>query len=348
MAVTNTTPGPNYNPEIDHTTSILPASNLPFTTVTDQASWLTDGGSLGDYDDILMLTVRNEHEPFVGRVPKTDGTPDAVRRLSSELVAPFPEWEPTTIESPLAEVVWFAVENPDEDNNADGFFGEPGMRTIYRRALLIAPWLNPYRTTDQRRDDRRHVSLDDGDSFTAQPGLLRILQRLTMAHRRRCAQAIACLIAFQERYDISARLEWDPLMGSDGRWKIVANTLGDLTKRENRYEHHWLRLRRFGDAGADANLSVSLSRRSAVDIRSTNVAFVHDPEVAADSERHRASLSGANLMSNGVDVHASTILVNDDDGAATSRPAVCVCRTQNSGTRQRRGRCSTTKARSCA
>ena len=25
---------------------------------------------------------------------------------------------------------------------------------------------------------------------------------------------------------------------SPGRWKIVANTLGDLTKRENRYEHH--------------------------------------------------------------------------------------------------------------
>ena len=28
---------------------------------------------------------------------------------------------------------------------------------------------------------------------------------------------------------------------TDGRWKIVANTLGDLTKRENRYEHHFYR-----------------------------------------------------------------------------------------------------------
>ena len=45
------------------------------------------------------------------------------------------------------------------------------------------------------------------------------------------AEAIASLIAFQERYDISARLEFDPLLGGDdkGRWKIVANTLGDLT-----------------------------------------------------------------------------------------------------------------------
>ena len=27
-------------------------------------------GGLGDYDDIFMLTVRNEHEPFVGRMPR--------------------------------------------------------------------------------------------------------------------------------------------------------------------------------------------------------------------------------------------------------------------------------------
>ena len=37
----------------------------------------------------------------------------------------------TTIESTLAEVIWYAVENP-----ADGSLGEPGMRTVYRRVLL--------------------------------------------------------------------------------------------------------------------------------------------------------------------------------------------------------------------
>ena len=31
------------------------------------------------------------------------------------------------------------------DPTAGNFFGEPGYRTIYRRTLLIAPWLNPYR-----------------------------------------------------------------------------------------------------------------------------------------------------------------------------------------------------------
>ena len=60
---------PNYNPEIDHKTSIIPASNVPFQDPT----WLTDGGGLGDFDDILMLTVRNEHEPFVGRFRRPTG-----------------------------------------------------------------------------------------------------------------------------------------------------------------------------------------------------------------------------------------------------------------------------------
>ncbi len=70
------------------------------------------------------------------------------------------------------------------------------------------------------------------------PGVLRVLPAaldITEVDR-----AFAALVAFQEKYDISARMEWDPLLpgGTNGRWKIVANTLGDLTKRENRYEHH--------------------------------------------------------------------------------------------------------------
>ena len=34
-------------------------------------------GGLGDFDDILMLTVRNEHEPFVGRMPSDVRPTDA-------------------------------------------------------------------------------------------------------------------------------------------------------------------------------------------------------------------------------------------------------------------------------
>ncbi len=99
------------------------------------STWATDGAGLGDYDDILMLTVRNEHEPFVGRTPNI-GNKQA-----------FANWGSDSIQSPLAEVVWFAIENPgytdsaltDPDPTGKHFFGEPGMRTIYRRTLLIAP-----------------------------------------------------------------------------------------------------------------------------------------------------------------------------------------------------------------
>lgn len=242
-------PPTTVNPEIDHTTSIIPASNLPFNKDPNivKKSWVTDGGSLGDHDDILMLTVRNEHEPFVGRVPLSDGTSSAIRSSSDPNRAKlFNEWTHTSLESPLAEVVWYSVENPaedangDGDNDSDGYFGEPGMRTIYRRTLLIAPWLNPYRyiQSDGTPDDTFQLN-GTGPTFTAQPGLLRILGNdIDNGNVNDRAQALAALIAFQERYDLSARLEWDPLLGTDGRWKIVANTLGDLTKRENRYEHH--------------------------------------------------------------------------------------------------------------
>ncbi|MCC7475553.1 MAG: hypothetical protein IT425_09170, partial [Pirellulales bacterium] len=101
---------PDFNPEIDHGLSILPSSNLPFTTANP--TWVTDGGGLGDYDDVLMLTVRNEQKPFVGRSPTSLNAPNG-----------FDGWTAETIESQLAEVVWFSLENPEASSNAESFFG---------------------------------------------------------------------------------------------------------------------------------------------------------------------------------------------------------------------------------
>lgn len=183
--------------------SLLPRNNLvePGVDLEEHmkhADSLVPGG-LGDADDILMLTVRNEQEPFVGRVP------DPTNPQAS-----------LTIESPLAEVVWFAVENPLNTGVAAGFFGEPGLRTIYRRALLIAPWAPPHQG--------------------GPPGVMQLLP--AVVNRSQVPTALAALIAFQEEYDLSVRLQWDPQLA---RWKIVANTLADLTRRENRYEHHHYR-----------------------------------------------------------------------------------------------------------
>lgn len=196
---------------LDLAVSQLPSSNLgrlPGSTAPLATGAVTDGGGLGDWDDTLMLTVRNEQQPFVGRVPN-----------AGSVANEFNQWEAIEVESQLAEVVWFALENPVEENRSF-YFGEPGFRTVYRRALLIAPWL-----------DFGFVI----DGVETGPGVVRVLGNTVNGDEPE--DAIAALIAFQDLYDLSVRLEWDPLLGNDGRWVIKANTLADLTKRENRYEH---------------------------------------------------------------------------------------------------------------
>jgi prepilin-type N-terminal cleavage/methylation domain-containing protein len=227
-------PPTDLNPEIDQKTSTLPSSVPASELELKNAGWATDGSGLGDSDDILMLTVRNEHKPFVGRVPSN------VRRNANNAeefdVDPNNGvWESENVESQLAEVVWFAIENPgytDElltDPTAGNFFGEPGYRTIYRRTLLIAPWLNPYRYVNPTNGAVTDTFKYNGQDFKAEPGLVRMLPSQIQVE-----DAIAALIAFQDQYDLSVRLEWD---ASLSRWKIMANTLGDLTKRENRFCH---------------------------------------------------------------------------------------------------------------
>ena len=153
--------------DFDPTTLTLDSTTLvPSSQITTDASGNAlppDGLGLGDFDDILALTVRSSGEPFVGQKPNGD-----------------------KIESELAEVIWFAVE---EDGTNAG--EEAGMRRIYRRTLLIAPWVN--------------ISLAD----SADPEAYYLLS------------------------DISAHWVADTSAPNGvGYWK--PNTLGDLTKRENR------------------------------------------------------------------------------------------------------------------
>lgn len=243
-------------PGIDIELSSLPGSNLraPGVSLDEEGAGLavgsntalpatapTDGRGLGDADDTLMLTVRNETEPFVGRIPKrvangSTGASDPASRtfnLWDELATSY-QGGNDEAESSLAEVVWYAVENPRERDDARTFaFGEPGYRTIYRRALLILPELDYGIVVGGQR---------------AAPGTVWVLPQNSVAggplERQDVAAALAGLIAFQERYDLSVRLEWDSLLPNPssstgvGRWVLRANSLGDLTRRENRFEHH--------------------------------------------------------------------------------------------------------------
>jgi type II secretory pathway pseudopilin PulG len=160
----------NTNNGIDTSISLIPSSQA-FNPDTGEAAGptgpinigvgaVTDGRALGDWDDILALTVRSESDPFVVR---------------DDMGTPADPTDDVIVESPLAEVAWFAIEKRPSTPAAP----DDGIRAIHRRVRLIAPWRGPW---------------------AAEPN------------------------------NISAH--WDP---ARNQW--VANTLGDLSKRENRSKH---------------------------------------------------------------------------------------------------------------
>jgi type II secretory pathway pseudopilin PulG len=136
------------NFEIDYTISLIPGSQ----TIDPEGPAVTDASGLGDHDDILALTVRSLEEPFVAIVGGNN-----------------------RVESNLAEVIWYAREIQPVDDPATMNFdetrlnpydpnstvGEPGMRTIYRRVLIIAPWLGD---VGNERPDHISAHLDPSNS----------------------------------------------------------------------------------------------------------------------------------------------------------------------------------------
>ncbi|MCC6493857.1 MAG: prepilin-type N-terminal cleavage/methylation domain-containing protein [Pirellulales bacterium] len=146
--------GDNRPDGIDFATSAIPSGGDPMTRTpyTSSLAWyegdVTNAGALGDWDDVLALTVRSESEPFAAQV----------ENVATGAVV--------TVESPLAEVVWYAGENPADDPSTpqdetivDGNRLEPGMRRLYRRAYLIAPWLGPWPFDSSKPSNNRPANV---------------------------------------------------------------------------------------------------------------------------------------------------------------------------------------------
>jgi type II secretory pathway component PulJ len=113
----------------------------------------------GDNDDVIMFTARNRGAPFVGTL--YDGTP---------------------IESEVAEIILWTQFTPHlDDLNLNGIYDFGETKTLYRRVLLVLPYLDI-------------SSFPVSDFFMAN--------------------------------DVSARFE---------NGGMVANSLEDLTRRENRF-----------------------------------------------------------------------------------------------------------------
>lgn len=179
--------------------------------------------SFGDGDDVLMLTSRSVDTPYRGSyVVKIGG----VKRS-------------TKIESDLAEIAWWTtlIDTPFVDTDADGFFdaGNGNLNaetndsfTVYRRCLLIRPDLNSNTLAGDPYWKLLDIDLlaPTGTKDTFDTTVTQDLSELRDALR-----------IFYSENDLSVHFAAVSVGGSSYRFYIVANSLEDLTKRENRFAH---------------------------------------------------------------------------------------------------------------
>jgi prepilin-type N-terminal cleavage/methylation domain-containing protein len=159
--------GDTDNGEIDYKTSLVPsggdptidlsATNPQLTPRAPELGDVTNGRALGDWDDILALTVRSEAEPFRAMVG------------------------PTMVESVYAEVVWYAGENGVSAPAPE----IPGMRRIYRRVLLIVPTLGPWPSRPENVSARFVPNGSGGGQWVANT-----LSDLTKRENRMCREHV--------------------------------------------------------------------------------------------------------------------------------------------------------------
>jgi prepilin-type N-terminal cleavage/methylation domain-containing protein len=154
-----------------------------------------DGLMLGDCDDIVVMTVRSEGEPYVGRMcQQVPGSNP-------------PQFMYSTIRSNLAEVIWFTT---FKDLNISGDWQIDEPRYLVRRQLLIRPDLTGQLTSPGSQ------SSNPTDFFL--------------------------------HNDISVHLSAGPT------FTPIANSLADLSQRENRCVHQNLDSANLGQNGLTAAL----------------------------------------------------------------------------------------------
>ena len=157
---------------------------------------------IGDVDDILQFTSRSTSESFVGQIYAQ------LQTIGGQLTA-IPPGDPSynpalapapwTIESQIAEIIWFTG---FDDLNGNGQWNMGEEHRLYRRVLLVRPDIDlsnmPSVVNSNIADD------DPAKNIQIPPS-----------------------ITFHHISDVSAR--------PNGAAGMAANSLADLTKRENRF-----------------------------------------------------------------------------------------------------------------
>ena len=166
--------------------------------VHDLSQVANGDSSLGDYDDYLMFTAESVDAPFSGRFNATPAT----GTLNSNL-----------LHSHQAEIAWWTRLNDlDGDNIVD-----PGETfTVYRRVLLIRPDLNGVAGF--------YAELPSSATWYSQSSQADLQQMYNV------------LMTINNETDISwhiVRIE----SGNNVRLRVVANSVSDLSLRQNRFAH---------------------------------------------------------------------------------------------------------------
>ncbi|MCA9161994.1 MAG: prepilin-type N-terminal cleavage/methylation domain-containing protein [Planctomycetales bacterium] len=194
-----------------------PGANAGHVEIVDgptrDYSWVTtsEATMVGDIDDVFSCTVRSTGDPFVGKFV------DYARVISGAGTTP----DTRVITSQYAEVVWWTRW---EDNDVNGTPG-PGEVTLYHRVFLIVPELNT---------ELRVFPSGSGTVSHTNPGYLRSAKQ-TSTTTVPATQSPTNLFNFHQVSDISVKLHRD---ASGNVLGFAANTLADLTRRENRYGHY--------------------------------------------------------------------------------------------------------------
>jgi hypothetical protein len=203
----------------------------------DGTPYLVDNTSFGDNDDVLMFTSHSEGEPFLGLYTDYYNSTPTPPTLNAS--------PPTdTIRSKQAEIVWWTTltDQVTTDTNGDGIAdtgnGNPDPDqgedfTLYRRVLLIRPDLNEFEADAAYGVDQRYlVKLPP-------PGPINRNPTYNITNPAQMQNLYDSLRSFNAENDISVHIErrFRPAGSSNLQVLLVANSLADLTKRENRFAH---------------------------------------------------------------------------------------------------------------
>ncbi len=153
----------------------------------DSTMAATISNVIGDLDDAISMTVQSKGVMFKGRYQPNPADPDTV----------------VTIESPIAEVVWFTTWNELNDDGIPEYLDSFQLR---RRAMLVLP-------TGVQLVPPHITGPGPYDGYWTWPEV----------------------VLFFRNNDISARIE--PIPGTGNQFLIVPNQLADLAIRKNRFGH---------------------------------------------------------------------------------------------------------------